>query len=354
MRVDVNMKRPFTLKEEYPITYNGEYYCTCYSFEQAHYVHQELTKYDYNREELQGILDSYPKYYVYLLNFYKYIGWDTQKDTGWFLHIPPKFADNHIANHIRYKRVEDALFERDFLIKCDWDYNTLVECINDTKNTYYDMELPPFPTYRFHHRWGYKTHYEELETMMKIIRENPDIYSYELARELKVSTSTLYSWLRQYTITLSDFKTLVLTVDNPLDQLIFDKLTGSLEQEPRPELPENIIYVTKKDGVHYQIYRKKVFYGIYDSLDLAIKIRADLIKCNWDKNELNNIRKKHGVKVRDPSMKYISKSKYDRYVITKIVDNRRRQFGSFHTLEEAKKVRDALVENDWDFNAVHI
>ena len=45
-----------------------------------------------------------------------------------------------------FKKLSDALYERDALFFCNFDYDLLVEC--DLENKYENMELPPFPEKR--------------------------------------------------------------------------------------------------------------------------------------------------------------------------------------------------------------
>jgi hypothetical protein len=45
-----------------------------------------------------------------------------------------------------FSRLSDALYERDALFFCNFDYDLLVEC--DLENKYENMELPPFPEKR--------------------------------------------------------------------------------------------------------------------------------------------------------------------------------------------------------------
>ncbi len=45
-----------------------------------------------------------------------------------------------------FKKLSDALYERDALIHCNFDYDLLVEY--DIKNKYENMDLPPFPKKR--------------------------------------------------------------------------------------------------------------------------------------------------------------------------------------------------------------
>ena len=45
-----------------------------------------------------------------------------------------------------FRKLSDALYERDALFFCNFDYDLLVEC--DLENKYENMELPPFPDKR--------------------------------------------------------------------------------------------------------------------------------------------------------------------------------------------------------------
>ncbi|WP_409199795.1 hypothetical protein [Methanobrevibacter sp. DSM 116169] len=45
-----------------------------------------------------------------------------------------------------FKKLSDALYERDCLFYCNFDYDLLVEC--DLENKYENKDLPPFPKER--------------------------------------------------------------------------------------------------------------------------------------------------------------------------------------------------------------
>ena len=45
-----------------------------------------------------------------------------------------------------FSKLSDALYERDCLFYCKFDYDLLVEC--DLPNKYENMDLPPFPENR--------------------------------------------------------------------------------------------------------------------------------------------------------------------------------------------------------------
>ena len=51
----------------------------------------------------------------------------------------------------------------------------------------------------------------------------------------------------------------------------------------------------KKDG-KYMIRKKSTYYGQYSSLEIARKVKQKLIEANWDKKQLNKIRKEIGLK----------------------------------------------------------
>lgn len=51
----------------------------------------------------------------------------------------------------------------------------------------------------------------------------------------------------------------------------------------------------KKDG-KYMIRKKSTYYGQYSSLEIARKVKQKLIEANWDKRQLNKIRKEIGLK----------------------------------------------------------
>ncbi len=61
-----------------------------------------------------------------------------------------------------FRKLSDALYERDALFFCNFDYDLLVEC--DLENRYENMELPPFPEKRPKGRIkGIKVNKEERE-----------------------------------------------------------------------------------------------------------------------------------------------------------------------------------------------
>ena len=61
---------------------------------------------------------------------------------------------------VECKTLEEALYERDRLIGCDWDWETYVE-LPDTPNGYIHIDLPPFE-----HDANYITHVNEYWTVI--------------------------------------------------------------------------------------------------------------------------------------------------------------------------------------------
>ena len=76
-------------------------------------------------------------------------------------------------------------------------------------------------------------------------------------------------------------------------------------------------------------------YGFFNELDDAIKQRDWLIDNNWSRLE-----------VPDDSRRHIHKQG-DNYLIYKRYPDNIKYFGTFSTLEDAKRARNKLVENDW-------
>lgn len=53
--------------------------------------------------------------------------------------------------------------------------------------------------------------------------------------------------------------------------------------------------ISKKDG-RFMIRKREVYYGQYDTLEIAKKVKQKLIENEWDKSKLNKIRKELGLK----------------------------------------------------------
>ena len=73
------------------------------------------------------------------------------------------------------------------------------------------------------------------------------------------------------------------------------KVTGLQKKQAFKDFNDTYISIRKgKKG--FIVKKGNVDYGNYETLELARKIKRKLIECNWDKEQLNNIRKELGVK----------------------------------------------------------
>lgn len=100
-----------------------------------------------------------------------------------------------------------------------------------------------------------------------------------------------------------------------------------------------------KFGITKTINGKKYYFGSYNSLEEALKVREYFIKHGWDINERFKFRK---VK----PYQHIMISEEGNYRVVKRINNKLIHFGTFHTLEDAQHERDLLMKYDWDLDKV--
>lgn len=77
------------------------------------------------------------------------------------------------------------------------------------------------------------------------------------------------------------------------------KKTGVRRGKYRSKFDEP--FVTVRPNGKYLVRKDEIYYGQYDTLEIARQIKKELIKVNWDKKEINTIRKRLGLK---PMRKY--------------------------------------------------
>lgn len=126
-----------------------------------------------------------------------------------------------------FNKLTDALYERDRLIKCDWDYDKLSEC-PETENIYETIKLP-----RFIHEYSYITHY-------------PGYYK-------------VY-WKKQYMAGFNTYE--------------------QAEKYAR-HIGGRIVTVHGKYRIQKSIDGKPVYFSTHDTLEEAKKERDRLIENNW-------------------------------------------------------------------------
>lgn len=335
-----------------------EHYGSYPTYEMAYYVKQELNKCGWDKSKLDEIVDNYPIWYTWLMNLYKFV---FPKYNGWCVSITPKHSQDDKLEHLYFRRLEDALWERDLLLKYDWNEELVCECADDEQNPYYDMELPPYPQRKIRNLSERKDRTGLFNTLFTLIQEEPNLSQEDYAKLAGTSGMNIRNILvNEYDSSWSEFKLLCESGENPNDVLV---------QKPKIYKPDltrhykNTNYVSyhKREKSPYLIYhRNKVtqqseYFGAYPTRELANKISNDLQKCNWDKSKLKEIQAKHGWKSVVNSKRwvyphyYTSKKTGEKYVSHYMV--RKKNIGYFGTYKDkrvADLVRDCCIMNDWD------
>ena len=338
---------------------HSSYVCACRTYEQAYYVRQEMNKCNWNKEELPRILEEYPVWYTWLNQFYKYI---IQTDDSWRLVIPASKTDSGSINPIAFRNVEDALWERDLLVKYDWDEELLIECADDSQNPYYDMKIPPYPQRKIRRIKDREDRSELFDDLYNILQEYPSITQEMLCDMAGVTVSGLRSILKnEFDTTFNDFVNLCKSGEHPNEVL---------EQKPLIYQPDLTVHRDATNIGYFKNQKSKYviskwmdggnhYYGSYPTRELAEKIVKDLEKCNWDRNQLEKIQAKHG-HVPLPNSKrwvYTNKRKSKRTGEVKVYSysirkkdktKKMHNYGTYKDKRVAELVRDLLIECDWN------
>lgn len=114
---------------------------------------------------------------------------------------------------------------------------------------------------------------------------NPYLYRKELMRKYRLSENS-YSKIRK--------------------QVVAETGITTKPNKYHPAIPTETSYIHKaksKWQICKYINRKKNFFGTYENLHVAMLIRDELIKCNWDKSQLASIQNKVFGKLRDEYFK---------------------------------------------------
>ena len=327
--------------------------CSCKTIEMAEYVQKKMIECNWDKKQLPRILDEYPKYYTELLYFYQYILKQTDKEgnhTGkWLVSIPKEYSDGKLERII-YSNLEDALYERDFLKEHNWDYNLLVETINDKENPYYNMDLPTYPTRKIRNIRDRDYHEKELTRIIELLREGYNQTS--ICEMLDINHGNIRNWLKKYyNSNWTDFVDLVDDGENPLE--VLEKVEVVYQPDLSKPLPPNFNnYVSRLNtpyGVRYVVQRKGVHYGRYTSEELAHKISRDLRKVNWDKSKLKQIQAKYGWQSLMNSKRWVYPNKSNSWSVRhKDKDRCMINYGTYRDKRVANIVRDMLLLVDWD------
>lgn len=336
--------------QSFHVKYNRTYFCACRTYEQAYYVRQELQKCDFDKSQLNRILEEYPKWYTWLLGFYRYIIPNAEKDDGWLVVITPKNNPNGKLEHIRFNNIEDALWERDLYLKYDFDEEAIVYGADDRLNPYYDMELPHYPERKVR-RNLVKRFDDELRQIRDCILDGCNTLE-EVINVCGISNQvTVRNWLKKYNTTWPDFKELCLSGEDPLSVLEFQ---GHIFA---PDLSvhyskQNYVSHVKSRLNPFMIQRRGVYYGAYPTRRMANKVVSRLRRCGWDKSKLKEIQDNVGFESIIGSKRWVYPNKYKGRVVSwsvrkKDKSKKMHNFGIYKLKEKAEYVRDRLVEVDW-------
>ena len=340
------------------VKFNSVYYGAYPTYEMAYYVREKLNECGFDKSQLERIVDEYPVWYTWLMNFWKFIIPDGD---AWLVSLTPRNTGYDNLERIRFRNVEDALWERDLLVKYGFDEELVCECADDTLNPYYDMTIPPYPQRKIRNLADRKDRTELFNTLFTLIQDEPNLSQEEYAKLAETTSMNIRNILRnEYDTDWAEFKTLCESGEHPNDVLV---------QKPKiynPDLTihyENTNYVSyhKREKSPYLIYhRNKVtqqseYFGAYPTRELANKISDDLQKVDWDKSKLKEIQAKHGWQSIVNSKRwvypkyYTSRKTGETYVTDYMV--RKKNIGYFGTYKDkrvADIVRDLMVSCDWN------
>lgn len=73
------------------------------------------------------------------------------------------------------------------------------------------------------------------------------------------------------------------------------KATGLQRKKVHKDFNDTYISI-RKDTKRFLIRKNNVYFGNYETLEIARKVKMKLIEANWDKSKLNDIRKELGLK----------------------------------------------------------
>lgn len=334
-------------KSSYRVAYAHKHYCACRTYEQAYYVRKCLQECNWDKSKVPEILADYPKWYTWLMHFYQYIG--RTAEGRYYVGYPKQYRGDKIERII-YRNLEDALFERDWLMANEWDYETLVYVIDDTENPYYDMELPPFPERKIRNVSPVKTYKKELNQIRDLILDGVDNQE-AVADIMGIATVSIRNWLRKYDTDWKSFLELVLSGEDIWT--VLPEIEHYYTPDLSPSKPSNYsgyVHITHSKRSPYCVARKGEYYGAYEDKETAKKVAKELAKVDWDKSQLKDIQKKVGYKQFLNTKRWVYKNAIGKSWCIRKKDKTRKMiyYGSYTDKRVADMVRDLLVDNDWD------
>jgi hypothetical protein len=345
--------------QSYHVWYGSTYYYACPTYEMAYYMKQELNKVGWDKGKVPEIVDNYPVWYTWLNNFWKFVT-PAQGGNGWRVNLTPRNTGYEKPEHVFYNSVENALWERDLLVKYGFDEDLVTELADDTLNPYFDMELPPYPQRKVRRIKEREPRTELFNTLFTLIQEEPELSQEEYC-EIAGTTAVNFRNIlqREFNTNWAEFKTLCESGEDPNEVLVQEPLIYN----PDLTLHRTGTFIAKYDRLKskYVVSRwennRNHYYGAYPTKELAEKIIKDLEKCGWDKSKLKEIQARNGHVSMVGSKRWVYANKYPTKKGKKISsysvrhknkDKRMVNFGSYKDKRVAELVRDQLILCDWD------
>lgn len=171
----------------------------------------------------------------------------------------------------------------------------------------------------------------------------------EFQKDLKNGMS-LEETCKKYSIQLKDIMDYLVSHNK--------KQTMVKNKKPRKNPNRNIYF----KGTRWYLERRyKGYQGViatFRELEDAKTVRDELEKCNWDLSKLDNILKKNNIHALPKYCVLVNKNAYIQptgngtYLIKKGVKTDKGVwrwvfYGTYNTLEDARKIRDGLIEYNW-------
>ena len=328
----------------------NDYYCACRTYEQAWYVRRELQKCNWDREKLPEILDNYPVFYTELMEFYRYVNKNPLTEK-YEVNVPKKYVEQGKALEIitGYSHLEDALFERDFLAANDWNYDLLVESINDEDNPYYTMDLPPYPERKIKNIEPRDYHEKELTDLYHLVYDEGMTNKFEVCKKLDIGPVTLGNWLRKfYNSNWTEFKRISLTGENPLNVLEKVKLVYQPDlSRSKPPNFNGYVHKNKCKRNPFMVRKGNIEYGYYPTEAMARKVVKKLEACDWDKSQLPTIKDSVGYNPL-PTRGNVYPQGKGWCIRKKNKERKMINYGYYKDKRIANLTRDFLKENNWN------
>ena len=217
-----------------------------------------------------------------------------------------------------FENVDNAHRLRDLLIKNDWDKSNIPrEFLND--HTYSKKEMK-FGDY-------IKFNYNYFRVQRRINGEERNFGSFKDGRNAV--------YLRN------------LLIANNWDETKIDrKFFSDYEDVNRNKYAKHISRINDKFKVNKTIDGKLKFFGSFKYLGNAVRLRDLLIESNWMESAIPE----------ELFRDYSSSNRGGEYIVcinnlykvNKLIGGKQRYFGSFKEKSNAIRLRDLLIENDWD------